>query len=392
MKKLLLLFILILPLQLGLYSQDSGLADIFKRNFEKGNMNIKYQVLQDAVDMGIDGMESLFIEAITYVLNNIDQVDREDTLVRIADITIRQIHSMNYTQALDRMWKLFIGISHTELKINILLAFGDMGKDNPSLIDKMNKWLNSRNDIFLTGRTQDIQVIIACIQALGKIGDSSSFLPIFTAMVLKYSALVNSTAQQALSLIKGDIPRLYMGVIMEGRYAEKKEALFYSLKAANLSDEQKCRVAEFALNSALHSSPGEPEDKLILLEIRYIAVNFLGEKNWTQGTDLVIEHFNQAVFDYDNRRVEKSYLLKAIQGLGNMKSHEAAKRLTLYLELINSFTENDKIYDEQIVLSVIYALSTLGDRTASAALLYTKYLDYSSNVKQAAQDALRELR
>ena len=87
----------------------------------------------------------------------------------------------------------------------------------------------------------------------------------------------------------------------------------------------------------------------------------------------------------------KSYLIKAIEALGSMKTHEAAKRLTLYLELVNSFTENGRIYDEQIVLAVIYALEHIGDRTASSALLYTRYLNYSKAVQKAAQDALQEL-
>jgi hypothetical protein len=193
-------------------------------------------------------------------------------------------------------------------------------------------------------------------------------------------------------MIKGDITQLYMNVIMEGRFKEKKEALTYSIKAENLTEENKCRIAEFGLNSALHSSPVDPDDKIAVLEIRYIAVEFLSEKNWSQASPLVIEHFNQAVFDMDKRRVAKAYLLKAIEALGNIRTHEAAQRLTLYLELVNSFTESGSVYDEQIVLAVINGLANLGDRVASGALLYTRYLNYSAMVKKAAQDALRQLK
>ena len=367
------------------------LVDVFKKNFEKGNMQVKYQVLLDAINMGIEGMETLFYEAILYVLNEIDRLEIEDMLVRIANVTVSQIHVMNYREALDEMWKLFSWTTHTELRVNILIALGDIGGESPALIKKMNKWLDSQNDIFLTGKIMDLQVIIACVQALGKIGDPSSFVPVFTTMILQYSALVTSTAEQALDMIKGDITQLYMSVIMEGRYTEKKQSLLNSIKATKLTDEEKCIIAEFALNIALHSSPVDQDDKIAALEIRYIAVEFLSEKGWSNASELMVEHFNQAVFDLDKGRVEKSFLIKAIEALGNMKTHEAAKRLTLYLELINSFTESDRVYDEQIVLAVIYALENLGDRIASGALLYTRYLDYSKNIKKAAQDALQEL-
>lgn len=390
MKKIfLILFFFISSL---IYGQDSSLVDVFIKNFEKGNPNVKYQVLLDAADMGIEGMGLLFHRAILYVLDRIELLKIEDILVRIATFSVKQIHAINYTKSVNDLWKLFMGTGNTEIRVNILIALGDIGKNEPDIIEKMNKWLDSQNNIFLTGKRMDQQVIIACVQALGKIGDPSSFTPVFTTMIQQYSALVTSTAEQALDMIKGDLSQLYMNVIMEGRFIDKKQALLISLRSTKLNDQQKCRIAEFALNIALYSSPADPNAKIMSLEIRYLAAEFLGEKGWSNATELMIEHFNQSIFDLDSGRVQKSFLIQAIGGLGNMKTHEAAKRLTLYLEHINSFTENEKVYDEQIVLAVIYALGSLGDRIASAALLYSRYLNYSRTVKKAAQDALRNLK
>ena len=277
MKKIILLIILILTFSSILYTQDSSLVDVFKKNFERGNMQVKYRVLLDAINMGIEGMELLFYDAIRYVLDNRYRLDKEDTLARIAYVTVSQIHAMKYRKSLDEIWKLFTLTTQTELRVNILIALGDIGGGNPALIKKMNNWLDSRNDIFLTGKIMDLQVIIACVQALGKIGDPSSFVPLFTAMILQYSGLVTSTAEQALDKIKGDMTQLYMSVIMEGRYPEKKQSLLNSIKATKLTDQEKCIIAEFALNFALHSSPANPDDKMTALEIRYIAADFLSK-------------------------------------------------------------------------------------------------------------------
>lgn len=390
MKKIFL--ILFLSISSLLYCQDSSLADVFLKNFEKGSPDVKYQVLLDAVDMGIEGMGLLFHKALLYVLNRTDSLDTEDTLIRIALSSVKQLHAIHYTESVNDLWRLFMETGHTELRVSILIALGDTGKDNPVIIDKMNRWLDSRNAIFLTGKRMDQQVIIACVQALGRIGDPSSFSPVFATMILHYSALVSSTAKQALDMIKGDVSQLYMNVIMEGRMPEKKQSLLISIKSTQLNDQEKSRIAEFALDFALHFSPVNQDARIESLEIRYIAAEFLSENGWSNATELMIEHFNQAIFDLDNGRVQKSFLLQAIEGLGNMKTHEAAKRLTLYLEHINSFTENEKVYDEQTVLAVIYALEHLGDRIANAALLYSRYLNYSDTVKKAAQDALRNLK
>ena len=60
--------------------------------------------------------------------------------------------------------------------------------------------------------------------------------------------------------------------------------------------------------------------------------------------------------------------------------------------MLNSFTENGQIVDEQIILSVIRNLGELGDNTAFDYLLYTGYLNYSGTVQRAAREALKNLK
>jgi ectoine hydroxylase-related dioxygenase (phytanoyl-CoA dioxygenase family) len=75
-----------------------------------------------------------------------------------------------------------------------------------------------------------------------------------------------------------------------------------------------------------------------------------------------------------------------------MGTHEAAKRLALYLEVLNSYVENGRTINERVALEVIRNLGKIGDRVAFDHVLYTRYLDYSRSVKQAAQEVLQDLR
>ena len=68
MKKTIML-LLLLSSTIILYCQDSNLIDVFVKNFEKGSMEVKYQVLLDAVDMGIEG--KVFIKFVVDKSGNI---------------------------------------------------------------------------------------------------------------------------------------------------------------------------------------------------------------------------------------------------------------------------------------------------------------------------------
>jgi len=127
-------------------------------------------------------------------------------------------------------------------------------------------------------------------------------------------------------------------------------------------------------------------------DMRRVALSILSDQKWSKATPLVIEHFGMTLVEYERGIVANDYLIDAINGLGSMGTHEAAERLTLYLELLNSYTEHGRSYDERIVLTVLDNLWKLGDKVAFANLSYTQYLDYSNEVKKAARRAIDNLK
>ena len=392
MKKILVSIYFLILIHFFIISEESeNLIDIFKSNFEKASPSVKYEVLQDAVKMGVEEIGPLFYNSIVYVINNANKLESEPVLRKIGQYAVTQIHRIKYTPAKDLLWKLFLIDNNTQTRVNVLIAIAEIDANSGEIINNINKWLDSQNNITLTGKKPDIGVIIACLQALGKIGDPSSFYSIFNTMIMNYSTIVTVTAEQALDLINGDLSELYMKLIMEGTFSIRKAAIEKSRTQNRLNDAEKCKIAHFTLNISLYSSPANQNDKEISRETRSIAADILSNKSCPDTSQLVIKHFNQAIFEMDRGIISKSYLLSAIEALGNMRTHDAAKRLTLYLETINSFTENGRVYDEQIVLAVLNSLKKLKDRVAERALIYTKYLDYSKIIKKAAIDALQNV-
>jgi hypothetical protein len=163
------------------------------------------------------------------------------------------------------------------------------------------------------------------------------------------------------------------------------------LSNEDLRDDEKGEIAEAALKKGLYSTASQPQEREILRQIRYEAVRTLTKYTWSTATVDVIEHFDQTLQESILGIGRTSHVIEAIQALGAMNTHEAAVRLSLYLDLLNSDVERGKNVEDDIVLAVIQSLGELGDKVAFDYLLYARLLDYSDSIKKAAQDSLNQL-
>jgi len=109
------------------------------------------------------------------------------------------------------------------------------------------------------------------------------------------------------------------------------------------------------------------------------------------AADALIRHFNLTFQSYDRGIITKTWVLEAIAALGNTGSSAAAARLTQFLDLLNTYTENSRPYDTQITLAVVTNLGRLADLGSYDALFYVTLLDYPQRVKDAAKSALDAL-
>jgi len=385
-----LLFFLVIS---GLWAQNpEDLLRSFTRNFAIASLDVKMQIIQDAGNSGYAEMGPLYRQAIDYVLDNFTLIDTDQRFRQLAILAVDQMEASGYTEGRYSVWKLFETDRETGVRISCLNALGTLARGDEEIIEYLNVWLGQENTIFRTGKVPDVYVISAAVRALGELGDRSSFPGLFTTMTVGYTDDISRSAREGLFRLGGELKDNMIGILKESDLEEKKLALQMSMETDRLDDNAKAEIAQFAMDVGLHTAAVDNPSRQIARDIRYVAAVALKERKWSSATDLAIEHFDTVLLEYDRGLTDKRRVVEAIDCLGAMETHEAAIRLTQYLVLLNAYTERQQEFDNIIVLAVVKNLGLLGDKTAFDDLLYAQYLSYSSEIKNAAREALENLR
>lgn len=378
----------------SLHAQEAGrVLDTYRRNFTIASLDVKIQILQDAASgKNAADMGPLYEQALEFVTDNGALIATDTRFNQLAAIAAEQIGLVKYGQSKAVLWKLFQVSSDTDVLQKAAGALGVVGAGDADVIGNLNRYVETQNSVFSGGSQVDLIVLGACIQALGKLADPSSFPVLFVTMNLGYPDRVKALARDALLSLKGDLAPMLTELIKDRPLAEKRLALAMALDTDKLTSDQKAQVALFALDVSLHTSASDPAVKSGYREMRFTAARALGDRKWAPAAPLLIEHLDTTIGEFDKGLVDTNHLLDAIGDLGATGSHEAAVRLTQYLVLINSYTEKGKAYDEKVVVTILTNLGNLGDKVAFDDLMYTQYLNYSANVKKAARAALDKLK
>jgi hypothetical protein len=375
-------------------AQDTQkVLDTFKRNFAIASLDVKIQILQDAAaSKGSVDLGPLYQQAVDFVLDNSSFLSSDPRFRQLAAVASDQIATAAYQPAKFSLWKLFQTDTDTTLRVRIATSLGAIGAGDAEIVGDFNHFLDTQNTTFSTGKGPDVQVVGATVQAMGKLGDPSSFPFLFTAMNLEYSDQITASAKAALLAIKGDLKDMLIGVIKSGLIQEKRKALTMGLDSDTLSSDAKGQVAEYALDVSLHTGANDPTSKGLLRDMRSASAGALKDRNRSSATALLIENLDTTIGEFDRGLTDKRNLLGSIAALGAMGTHDAAVRLTQYLVLLNSYTEKGRGYDEQTVLTLLDNLGILADKVSFDDLMYTQYLNYTAAVKKSARAALEKLK
>jgi hypothetical protein len=373
-------------------ADDNAALEAFRRNFTRGSLSTKVRVLQDSLDYENTDMGPLYIQSLDFIMNNYWML-RSDTIGReLMFFTIRLLSAEKVSESAEELWEFFNSVEDAELRVALMNAVGNTAGDKSEIIHGINNWLRNYNVRFKAGNPVDEKLVAETVAALGKLGDPTSFPIVFATGTIGYSEAVNTSASEALGKIDGYFTDHIIHVIQASAPKEKIAALKAAFGQDNLGREDKASIARVGLDIGLYSESRGEEEETALRELRYEAVRELTELDWAGEADNLIKHFDYTLFEFEQGLCPKTNLIEAIEALGSAGTHDAAVRLTLYLEVLNSYTENGQTVDEQIILEVITNLGELGDSTAFDYLLYTGYLNYSSAVQRAAREALENLK
>lgn len=392
MKKNIVGLILLFFVVIFVNAEDSNpVLSAMQKNFARGSLSTKIQVLQNSAEYPDTNMGPLYNDALNFILSNSKNLASDASARELTILAVRLSGLNSYSDSSSIIWKLFNTYADEQVQVEILGALGNMTPDL-NIITELNNWLEIQNGNFRSGMDVPLQVIAEAVVTLGDLGETSSFPIVFSAGSANYSDDITYKANIALKNLGGSYSQSLVEVIKNSVPSDKISALNLAIEDSEMPIEEKGSLYKMALDIGLVVKVEDPQEEQRIRELRYSAVRQLTALKWADASDLVIEHFNLTIVEYEHGISSKSSVLEAISCLGAIGTHEAAERLTLYLEFMNSYMENGQVIDLQISLAVINNIGIIGDSVAFDDLLYSGYLDYPVSVKRAAREALNSLK
>lgn len=333
----------------------------------------------------------LLQKAFDYLVSNLSALRGEQAAQELGMKAAELIAKIDYAPAAGSMWQLFQFSDNVQLRLATIDALASVARRQTDVINKMNHWLAGQNLLFQTGAQVDPKMIDACVRALGSLSDASSFTVLFATTRVGYGEPITSDALHALQMLKGDRAKQYLQVVETGSLSARNRVLEMALGDGKLSALEKGTIATAALKAALNALSAGEGSAASVATLRYRSLGEIAELQWTPAADLVAENFNRAAAEYREGKATAKNLIESAEALTAMGTHEAAVRLTLYLDLINSMTDKGRPSDRSVTLAIIGDLGKLGDPVAYQDLLAVQYLDYPDSIKAAAREAVNNL-
>ncbi len=374
-------------------AQDSSaLIDTYKRNFVRSSLGTKLELLKDAAAYDTVNMGPLYDTAITFVLGNVYLLSTDAVLRDMAVLSVNMIRKYKYAPASSNLWNLFNAYKDDMVRVPILQTLGEVATGDQGILKELNNFLDTQISLYKGGTKLDMAVLDNVILSLGALGDASSFPYLFAAYTANAGKSITDRAGTAMARLKGDYASFLMEVIRTHPPAQKAAALEAGLRGDALEPDKRAELSETALSVGVSYQSVVQTEQAAIVALRASAARELTTREWQKASPLAVRHFYDFQLQFNRGQVSKSNFLESIALLGAMGTTEAAQTLSLYLQIINTETEQGKSFDEQIALAVVNNLGRLGDKTAFDYLLYIGYLQYPESVKKAARDALQKLR
>jgi hypothetical protein len=239
------------------------------------------------------------------------------------------------------------------------------------------------------GEVVNLQIAGGLVQALSEIGDPAAGEVLVQVIIARLDQNISSQAFRGLADMDEDLVTLFDQAFTRAG-SEKKPEIYQVFMDSDIpTEEQKTRFAAAVLRNTLRVQTANQDVRASNELLRQRAVRVIAQNPTAEVTGALIDHFNSTIVAFDRGYGNKSLVLEAIGALGKTNQPEAARRLTEFLELINTYTEQDRPYDRQIALAVIENLRLLGNVESYNALFMVTILNYPSTVKAAAREAIR---
>lgn len=386
MKKNILLCLLILITSLLFCNtEDSQLVD-FQRKFHKGNLQDKVNVINEAALIENLNKE-IFTTAMNFVRDYTDLLKDDSTMLILVELTIENVNRVPEPEAVKYLLEVFSSFNSKDIK-NLVMKSVISNKYNNK---ELNSLIENYGISLLEKDNADDESLFLLINAMGKLQNPDFFNLLFRiATSEQVSDIIKTNAELAISSIETNYKTNMLSVIENGKVLEKKLALKLVLENEKNSDFLRAEVAEKSLQVSIIIT-GDTLTK-DLIDFQMTALKELRRVAWTRSSDLIIKFFNNARKNYEDGILSEKDYIEIVETTAELASTKASSLLSEYLAYFNEQTEQGISCSEPLVLSVINALGTLGNKLAFDNLLYVGYLSYSEEIIEASRAALAGLK
>lgn len=375
-----------------LYAQDTqnnGNIRSLRQDFAKADLSRKVIILKDASASEKKSAAPLYKDALEYVEISYGILNTDSQLLSLGIIAVTKLGEYNDKTSAQNIRFLFSTVENEDFKIACLKSLGVLMERDSDFIAYLNTLYENGFSDLIAGKKFNINLLAAIADALKNFADPSSFEILFKTLLYPVSEKLKSAVKSALNNIPFDYYREIVGK-QDREDLQYMYTLYVSAKENSHIEKQELgKISEAAIRYGLENLNASAVQAEALISE---TLDVLAALKWSNASDSVNKYFFYA---QKGRKIKKDgidRLIPVINCMGNLGTAECSQNLSIFLGVLNSETEKTKEYSERLMLALIKALEKLGDKTAFDYLLNIGYLQYSETVKQAAKDAIEELK
>ncbi len=371
-------------------------AASYQTNFLKGNIADKIQAVRDAASSS----DNIFIgKAIDFALAGHDEIGDDADLDRLMETSVRLIDiKVLPPDKRDRvsrnLGRAFQNFSSDSVRLAILDTFSaDLSPDN---LEVVNSFVAERaqTEVDHPGSDTMDELVKKSLRIMKRNGNRVSFNILFIADLMGVWSEHRKLLEDSFAPLAASAENEILKITDSSGVEQRLKILDIIASNKVISKKIKGKVAEKLLLDEINNARdnkdvfSSKEDAQLYAK----SVSLAAECRWTRSAKDIADSFAQASKSYAWGLLDTDSFCTLIADMALVSCPDTGRFLSQYLDSLNKDMESGAIPEEAIVLSVIKALGGLGDKAAFDYLLYATYLDYPSDVTDAARLALAQLK
>lgn len=335
---------------------------------------------------------SLAITALEFVVENSEILKNDRDLAGLAVAATLSLSDAEYMRAqketVDILKGVFYAFDDDNVRVSVFdkLAAFYAKKNFEPCVEFINEFLSDA----VASKNAAGESERKAVETLGRIGNGSSFAPLYSVLRLGLWHEIRPTVEDSLAKIADKSLNEILDEI-EGANLDSLKTLFKIYQKSEISSSLRSELAENALAKSMIITETS-QNSYDLAGFQLECAKVLAENKWTRAAELGEKYFGVAKSAFERNFLDEGQFASAVKCVESISSRKSVKLFSDYMTQLNKAQEERNFPSKTVALAIIDALGTLGDKSAFDCLLYVTYLDYPEEVTSAARNALTRLK